>query len=154
MCMHACSRMQAAVLYRNQMCTVPSQEFMPHGFRQHWYGSAEQMPEGATQITCLPLSSVLWIFGVTYIDFFSLDVEGAELQVLQTLDFNAVHISVIVVEMDGHDLNKDEAVAQLLRANNFERDDALKNEGHGASITNGWFVNKNFKPYPKSQHRR
>lgn len=127
---------------------------MPHGFRQHWYGSVEQMPKGATEIICLPLSSVLQNFGITCIDFVSLEVEGAELQVLQTLDFNAVHISVIVVEMDGHDPQKDKAVARLLRFNNFEQDDALKNEGNAASIMNGWFINKNFRPYPSPLHRR
>ena len=80
-------------------------EFMPMGFRKQWHGSADVMPgpEGNTKITCLPLATVLQMFDLTHIDFFSLDVEGAELAVLQTLDFSIVHINVIVIEQDSHD---------------------------------------------------
>ena len=34
----------------------------------------------------------------TTIDFFSLDVEGAEIQVLQTIDFNKIDIRTLTVE--------------------------------------------------------
>ena len=34
----------------------------------------------------------------TTIDFFSLDVEGAELQVLKTIDFNKINIRTLTVE--------------------------------------------------------
>ena len=52
------------------------QEFMPPSFRKQHHGSADEMPKGTVEITCLPLASVLQMFGLTYIDFFSLDVEG------------------------------------------------------------------------------
>ena len=36
-------------------------------------------------------SQILAALGVSHINFFSLDVEGAELQVLETVDFTKVH---------------------------------------------------------------
>ena len=52
-------------------------------------------------ILCGPLTPVLQdIFGPDgKISFFSLDVEGAELKVLETLDFNVLSIEVIMVEI-------------------------------------------------------
>jgi hypothetical protein len=52
-------------------------------------------------IPCGPLTPVLLdIFGPHgKISFFSLDVEGAELLVLETLDFDAIFIEVIMVEI-------------------------------------------------------
>lgn len=108
------------------------------------------MPKGAVEITCLPLASVLQMFGLTYIDFFSLDVEGAELKVLQTLDLSAVRINVMVVEQDGHNPEKDEAVRALLLANEFELDERMR--GDRAAGKNEWFVNRHFRPFAKPLH--
>ena len=44
------------------------------------------------------------------IDFFSLDVEGAELTVLQTLNFSRVDIRVMVIEQDGSSPTKDKGM--------------------------------------------
>ena len=43
----------------------------------------------------------------TTIDFFSLDVEGAELQILQTIDFNKINIRTLTVEFNKIDQGKD-----------------------------------------------
>lgn len=120
------------------------QEFMSTEFRRRWYGDEDAMPEGATVTSCLPLQSVLKMTGITHIDFVSLDVEGAELKVLETLDFSAVHINVIVIEQDGSRPDKDQAVRKLLAAKGFEMDSSVK--GMRAGGRNDWFVNKYFKP--------
>ena len=39
-------------------------------------------------------------YGVTRINFFSLDVEGAELKVLETFNFDKVKIDVLMVEAE------------------------------------------------------
>ena len=44
------------------------------------------------------MSSIFHDVGVKWIDLFSLDVEGAELIVLETIDWSAVSIGVLVVE--------------------------------------------------------
>ncbi len=114
-------------------------------FRKQWYGSEDAIPEGATVTSCLPLQSILRHFNMTHIDFFSLDVEGAELEVLKTLDLSAVHISVIVVEQDGTNPEKDEAVRQMLTANGFVIDEQISSEsGFGR---NDWFVHESFQPF-------
>ena len=121
------------------------QESMPDSFRRTWYDS-EDMPQMAEAVPCVSLGSILQTFSISHIDFLSLDVEGAELEVLHTLDLSALHFNVIVGEQDGLNSTKDEAVRELLLANNFELyvDEALRETIAGSQ--NDWFVNKHFKP--------
>jgi hypothetical protein len=51
-----------------------------------------------------------------------LDVEGAELRVLQSLDFSRLTVDVIVIEADGRDAAKDLAVVKLLVANGMKHE--------------------------------
>ena len=69
---------------------------------------------------------------------------------LQTLDFSAVRINVIIVEQDGHNPEKDEAVRALLLANEFELDERMR--GDRAAGKNEWFVNRHFRPFAKPLH--
>lgn len=50
-------------------------------------------PEMVT-VQCFPFYSVLLAVNRTQIDFFSLDVEGHELQILQTIPWHKVDIKV------------------------------------------------------------
>ena len=87
-------------------------ENMADSFKQQWHGKmAAQTP---VSVQCLPLRDILPATGVTSIDYFSLDVEGAELSVLQGFPFEHVAIDVIMVELDGRNVTKDEAVRELL----------------------------------------
>jgi FkbM family methyltransferase len=47
------------------------------------------------QVPCLPLGQILRDLAVTRLTYFSLDVEGAELSVLRTLDWASVRIDVL-----------------------------------------------------------
>ena len=49
-------------------------------------------------VTCLPLYSILLAMGNPTIDYFSLDVEGYEMDILKTIPFDKVDIKVISVE--------------------------------------------------------
>jgi hypothetical protein len=51
-----------------------------------------------TVVKCLPLSYVFASAGVKHVNFFILDIEGAELEALRTIDFSAVEFDVLVVE--------------------------------------------------------
>lgn len=51
-------------------------------------------------VQCLPLYSILLAHGQTWVDFFSLDVEGHELQVLKTIPWHKVNITVVAVEWE------------------------------------------------------
>ena len=47
---------------------------------------------------CFPVYSLLLALNRTTVDYFSLDVEGYELQVLKTIPFDKVDIKVLTVE--------------------------------------------------------
>ena len=116
---------------------------MAEKYRLNWYGTADVMPEGAAVVPCVALGSILRTFGISHIDFLSLDVEGAELQVLNTLDLRSVHVNVMVIEQDGSNPSKEEEIRQKLKAQNFDFDESMK--GTGAAARNDWFVNKPFR---------
>lgn len=67
------------------------------------------------QVPSVRLDSILAEYGVTHVDFLSLDVEGHELEVLKTIDFSKVTIDVITVENDYND----ESLRQILYANGY-----------------------------------
>ena len=48
---------------------------------------------------CIPLTSIIKALGNPMIDYLSLDIEGAELQVLESISFDDVDINVISVEV-------------------------------------------------------
>jgi len=50
------------------------------------------------EVNCFPLNSVMAALGVSHVDYLSLDVEGAELQILRTVDWTRLRIDVITVE--------------------------------------------------------
>ena len=47
-----------------------------------------------TKVICFPLYAILLAIGNPIVDFFSLDVEGAELFILKTIPWSKVHIKV------------------------------------------------------------
>ena len=47
---------------------------------------------------CFPFLSLMLALNVTHVDYFSLDVEGLELTILQTIPFDIIDISVLTVE--------------------------------------------------------
>jgi hypothetical protein len=56
-----------------------------------------------TPIQCFPLKKVLKEAKVNHINLFILDVEGAELEVLQSIDWRKIRFDVIVVETKSYD---------------------------------------------------
>ena len=52
------------------------------------------------RVTCYPLTDLLKAIGVNHVDFFSLDTQGGELKILQTIDFRAVRIDILIVEVE------------------------------------------------------
>ena len=55
-------------------------------------------PALVVPVPCRPMSEILRKHGLTRINFFSLDVEGSELEVLKTVDWGSVAIDVLIVE--------------------------------------------------------
>ena len=59
---------------------------------------AERKNSDDVQVKCVPFFSLILALNITRIDFFSLDVEGSELNILKTIPFDKVFIDVISVE--------------------------------------------------------
>ncbi|KAK3870475.1 hypothetical protein Pcinc_024301 [Petrolisthes cinctipes] len=54
--------------------------------------------KGYSEVQCLPFYSVLLALNITTVDYFSLDVEGSELEVLRTIPWDKVNIKIMSVE--------------------------------------------------------
>ena len=74
---------------------------------------------GLVTVPCKSVAGILQENRISNIDVFFLDVEGAELTVLTTIDWTAVTIGMFIVEMNGTDPNKDEAVRAVLKAHGY-----------------------------------
>jgi len=71
-------------------------------------------------VPCKPLGSILREARMRHVDLFSLDVEGAELAVLETMDWE-IPVCIWVVELDGQNAAKDEKVRQLLLKKGYKK---------------------------------
>ncbi len=68
-------------------------------FKGEVYGyAAKDVKDNAKVIKtmCFPFHSILFAIGNPSVDYFSLDVEGVELDVLKTIPWNKVDIKVII----------------------------------------------------------
>jgi len=72
------------------------------------------------RVQCFPLYSVLLALGQTHVDMFSLDVEGPELEILQTIPLNIIIIDVFVIEYKvwygWHDVKQSDIKLNKIRA--------------------------------------
>jgi len=112
-------------------------EFMSNNMKNAYWPNANVA--NFPQVPCRPLSAMLALFQIKHVDLWVLDLEGAELEALKTFDFIAVTVDVIVVELDGGDEQKDEAVREFLLSTGFD----LFFKHH---VRNDWFVRKGFVP--------
>lgn len=65
-------------------------EFMTDVHRTHYFSATDLLQKVA--IPCIPMQSMFDRLDLSHINFFSLDVEGAELSVLRTIDFERMSI--------------------------------------------------------------
>lgn len=65
-----------------------------------------------------PFKDVIKNVPIKKVDLFSIDVEGGELSILKTFDWN-IHVRVIIIEMDSETQEKNELVREFLRGRNF-----------------------------------
>ncbi|CAL8108493.1 unnamed protein product [Orchesella dallaii] len=69
-------------------------------------------------VQCFPLNTFMLALNVTKIDYFSLDVEGAELDILKTIDFKSIHISTLSVEFI-HDVEGKNAIKEHMTQHGY-----------------------------------
>ena len=61
-----------------------------------WAKSEVESNAKIIKAVCLPIYTILSAVGNPVVDFFSLDVEGAELEILKTIPWDKVHIKVCI----------------------------------------------------------
>ena len=59
-----------------------------------------QKTSTSAQVYCFPLLSVMLAMNQTHIDYFSLDVEGVEMDILKTIPFDKLDITTFSVEYE------------------------------------------------------
>eukprot|EP00238_Polyblepharides_amylifera_P005495 CAMPEP_0196581074 /NCGR_PEP_ID=MMETSP1081-20130531/32290_1 /TAXON_ID=36882 /ORGANISM="Pyramimonas amylifera, Strain CCMP720" /LENGTH=321 /DNA_ID=CAMNT_0041901171 /DNA_START=63 /DNA_END=1028 /DNA_ORIENTATION=+ len=93
-----------------------------------------------TFVPCGPMGYFLHLVGIKEIDLFSIDVEGSELVVLDTMDWT-IPVHVLLVELTGRTFGKsdfDDNIRLKLLNLGFVEDNDIK------VIASGVFVNPNF----------
>ena len=153
-------------LEHQSTCCRGIAEFMSEGYRSMWYPGlsntsgawrfdtnmssrgAVHSPRAArtsipiTPVPCRPLSLILGDVGRTHFDFFSLDVEGAELEVLKSVDFGKVTFDVMCVEAARFAPARNQQVTDFLLARGYEKYRHTEGGGEG----NDWYVRRGFVP--------
>ena len=112
-------------------------DYAAPGFLEAW---KDALGEDRVVVPCIPLQFIIDATGLLDIDFFSLDVEGAEKLVLETVDLGKTNIRLIMIEQDGWNKTKDQWVRDHLAKHGFEMVETSFHNPHGNEI----FVNPKF----------
>jgi FkbM family methyltransferase len=87
---------------------------MDPGFKQDWHAGDTNF----YKVHGGPISTVLHLAGIERIDLFSIDVEGAEEEVVQTMDWT-IPVHIIVIELDGRNKARDDRITAYLTEKGF-----------------------------------
>ena len=98
----------------------------------------------AVPIDCAPMATILRQAKATHVNFFILDVEGAELQVMDTIDWNRVTFDVVCIEVDPP-YRPDGYSDKVIR---FMASKGYINYS-GLIGRNLWFIRSDFVPYKR-----
>ena len=75
----------------------------------------QYVAEGQSNVLCFPFYSVLLAVGNPVVDYFSLDIEGAELPVLKTIPWDKVDIRVLSIEC-GRNISRCNAISAFMNS--------------------------------------
>jgi hypothetical protein len=119
-------------MYTYTVACAPGQQFL---YLQNSYGvsrvisketatalRATEAKDAVIETPCLNMTAKFAELGIVHIDFFSLDVEGSELTVVESIDWSQVKIDVILIENESLKegrgveglMNKDQKIEEIL----------------------------------------
>lgn len=87
------------------------------------------------KVKTIPIKYLIKKHNINYIDFFSIDVEGGEELILETMDWS-IPVFIICIELDNQNKEKDERCRQILIEKEFEFLIRMNN--------NDFFINKKY----------
>ncbi len=116
-------------------CTAPELSYLSTFNQKDKWSNVKKTKE-IKNIDTLSLKGLLSKFSLgSSIDYLSLDLEGGELEILKSIDFNEIRIKLITVE---HNFTSNrEQIYNLLKTNGFKR--VMKN----ISDQDDWYINSN-----------
>jgi FkbM family methyltransferase len=116
---------------------------MADNHRKSWQRVGQLPPdEHKYKVKCEKISTILHKSNMKYIDVFSIDVEGGEEEVLETMDWN-IPVYIIIIELvDRNDMEKEKnkRCKKILKDNGFK---LLKHEG----LDDYWINNNYFRKH-------
>ncbi|KAI9562639.1 hypothetical protein GHT06_010093 [Daphnia sinensis] len=80
-------------------------------------------------VQCFPFYSILLAVGRTRVDYFSLDVEGAESRVLANVPWHLVDVKMLTVEITSQKQTVVNQVANHMMANGYDNKGLMKGQG-------------------------
>ena len=112
-------------------------EFATEDYRNRWWKFLKD-PKELPEIECLPMQDILdkHAPGVSFFDVLSLDVEGAEISVLNSIDFSITAFGMMVIEVRP-------SYAPDVRALLFKHG-YIPFDGYEEHKMNSWFIHQNF----------
>ena len=127
----AVSNKPGIVKFIGTSATAGIADSMDDKFRTIFHSNSSTYP-----VVADTFSNILSDANIKYIDLLSIDVEGAEKLVLDTMDWN-IDVYVMVIELDGHNNIKDEGCRQILKSKGFIYDTRIN--------INEFWINPNYK---------
>jgi len=133
-------------------------EFMGNDFLARWHPSIYKagIPPGnissinwkdferLVPLECIPLAAVFHRIKMPHVNFFVLDVEGGELQVLKSIAWEVTTFDVICVETKGRKPGFTESIIDFLQSKGYKNETAQIGRNH-------WFINNKFNPSTRPQ---
>jgi hypothetical protein len=87
-------------------------------------------------VPCFSLHTILSALNISQVDYFSLDVEGSEMDVLNSIDFNRIDFKTITVE---HFFLNSEVLIDFMKQRNLTY--ATKGKADHFFLNNRYFIN-------------
>lgn len=91
-----------------------------------WLDSEKKSERNVIKVQCFPLYTYLLALNMTHIDYLSIDVEGAELEVLKNLPFQRLSIQTLSVEF-AHVPGGKDAIAEYMLSQDYVIDSEVTN---------------------------
>jgi hypothetical protein len=111
----------------------------------------EQHVDRLPVVRCLPLGVILGALDAFHINFFVLDVEGAEMSILTSLDWARFSFDVLAIESQ-YSSEDNDAIQRFLSDRGYDiwgaiwDEKGLNAEEEGKTRANNWFVRRGFQP--------
>ena len=118
-----CSHKQTlhAVTVRGNEAVGGIWEFTAPSFREMWWKGITLDSPKVKEVECDTLDNLLLTYApqATMFEFLGLDVEGAEMSVLESIDFSRIAFGIMLIEADQHNPLKNLAMTKFLETRGY-----------------------------------